>query len=93
MERFELEPSLQDGVIAIYSTGSTVNLPVPGDCPGKMYFIKLVNDRAGQYTLMSHGGQTIMPRDSASTVTQMTIDNDSQIFVSTGDFWVQFECG
>ena len=87
------EPSLQDGVIAIYSTGSTVNLPVPGDCPGKMYFIKLVNGNAGTYTLMSHGGQTIMPRDGASTVTQMTIDNDSQIFVSTGDFWVQFECG
>lgn len=75
-----------------YGRDRTMHIPHPTNCPGRTIFVK--NRGGANLRIYIHGNENVfMSADSADTHPYMEIGYLSTVFVSDGNYWIQFYCG
>lgn len=75
-----------------YGRDRTMHIPHPTNCPGRTIFVK--NRGGANLRIYIHGNENVfMSADSADKYPYMEIGYLSTVFVSDGNYWIQFYCG
>lgn len=69
-----------------------IYLPDPKTCFGKIYYMKRFNSGRIVKVSSQGTGELMISSNSSTSDPEITLDFDSQMFISTGTYWVHFRC-